>query len=300
VPPLRRAALALVLCLAACAPPLADRGRSSDEPAAATPREFTLIAAGDIGQCGEAGARLTGRLLDRLGGRVLATGDLAYARGSDAEFRDCFDPFWGRHKPRLAPVPGNHDYATAGAAAYFRYFGGQAAPPGGYYSFEAGSWHVVALNSNIDARAGSPQERWLAEDLGSVPAGRCILAFFHHTYVTSGYHGRTAALGALVADLYRFGVSIVLTGHDHHYERFAAVDVDGAPDRRGARWFVVGTGGATLYPAPLRIPGSEVAAAQWGVLGLDLREGGYAWEFVPVEGGDFHDRGNDRCRPKPA
>jgi hypothetical protein len=288
------AALALGAC--SVAPPTGGRVAAPAPGEPPAPRSFTLIAAGDIGQCSDAGPFLTARLLDRIGGAILAVGDLAYERGTAAEFRDCFDRSWGRHRGRLHPVPGNHEYASPGAAPYFRYFGAAAAPPGGYYSFDIGTWHIVALNSNIEAAPGSPQERWLADDLQQVPADRCILAFFHHTYMTSGYHGRTRALSALVADLYRNGVSMVVTGHDHHYERFAALDRDGTLDKaHGARWFVAGTGGARLYPVPLRVAGSEAAAAVWGVLGLELRDGGYAWEFVPAEPGAFRDAGSDRC-----
>ena len=72
-----------------------------------------IFAAGDIGECGF-GALETGKLLDRLnGGLVLALGDLAYMNGTAANFRDCYDPAWGRHLDRTRPVPGNHEYENA-------------------------------------------------------------------------------------------------------------------------------------------------------------------------------------------
>jgi hypothetical protein len=259
-------------------------------------RDFTLLAVGDIADCGSPGAGLTADLLDHLEGRVLAVGDLVYPRGSARDFARCYDPSWGRHKERTWPVPGNRDYGTAGAEPYFRYFGARAGGPGGYYSFELPGWHVVALNSNIDAGKGSAQESWLRADLAAARS-HCILAFFHHSWASSGWHGRTHALGALVADLYAARTTLVLTGHDHHYERLAPVDAEGRLDPvHGMRFFVVGTGGVERVSTLVPIKASESATSTtWGVLGLDLSPGGYSWEFVPAEPTRFQDAGAGAC-----
>src|SRR3954467_5780703 len=121
-----------------------------------------FVGAGDIATC-DGNAEKTARLLDGIGGTVFTLGDHAYFHGTAQEFQQCYEPTWGRHRGRTRPVPGNHDYETPGAAAYFDYFGAAAGPSGlGYYSFEIGSWHAIALNSNISASTGSAQSVWLA------------------------------------------------------------------------------------------------------------------------------------------
>src|SRR5688572_18798047 len=106
-----------------------------------------LAGAGDIGMCGVPGAEATAQLLDRIAGTIFTVGDNAYPSGTQADFRNCYDPTWGRHRERTRPTPGNHDYETPGAAPFFAYFGASAGPPGlGYYTYTAGSWQVIALN----------------------------------------------------------------------------------------------------------------------------------------------------------
>ena len=260
----------------------------------------TLLAAGDIASCRSGGDEATAALLDRLPGTVVTLGDNAYERGSADEFARCYDPSWGRHRSRTRPAPGNHDYGTRGARGYFAYFGPPAGEPGlGYYSFEAGTWHVVSLNSNCGAvgcRRGGAQEAWLRADLAAHPA-RCTLAYWHHARFSSGLHGPTTAVAPLFATLHELGADVVLAGHDHSYERFAPLDPDGRPDpARGVRSFVVGTGGRSHYALGDRLPGSEAGDDDsFGVLELTLRDGGYDWRFHPAAGSTYADQGSDRC-----
>jgi acid phosphatase type 7 len=121
-----------------------------------------LLAAGDIASCDWKGDEATADLLDRFDGTVITLGDLAYESGSRSEFERCYDPSWGRHKDRTRPVPGNHEYKTHRAAGYFEFFGSVAGDPDkGYYSYDLGDWHIVALNSNCGevggCDAGSPR-----------------------------------------------------------------------------------------------------------------------------------------------
>jgi acid phosphatase type 7 len=131
-----------------------------------------LVGAGDIARCRlgtflwGSGADATASLLDGIEGIVFTAGDNVYEDGTAHEFRNCYGSTWGRHRARTRPSPGNHDYRTAGAVPYYTYFGKNAGPPGrGYYSYYLGAWHIVSLNSNIPAEAGSEQERWLRADL---------------------------------------------------------------------------------------------------------------------------------------
>ena len=268
-----------------------------------TGAEAVVLAAGDIASCGSAGDEATAALLDVQPADVVVTlGDNAYFRGTPAEFAGCYDPTWGRSRSRTRPAPGNHDYGTARATGYFGYFGEAAGDPAeGYYSYEAGPWHVVALNSNCTVVAcgpGSAQERWLRHDLASHPR-RCVLAYWHHPRFSSGTtHGSSTAVAALWQALYDGGADLVLSGHEHHYERLGPLDPSGRPDPvRGLRSFVVGTGGMSHYGFGTPVPGSEVRDARtFGVLRLALAEGSFRWRFLPVEGESFTDTGSASCR----
>lgn len=240
-----------------------------------------LVGAGDIGWCGSPGAEETARLLDGIPGIVFTAGDNAYFSGSPSEYRDCYDPWWGRHLSRTRPSAGNHDYETPGAAGYFAYYGALAGPAGlGYYSYAAGSWHVVVLNSNVSMAAGSPQDQWLRGELGAHQAS-CVLAIWHHPLFSSGKHGNDPRSTDAWRALQSNGADLVINGHEHLYERFAPQTADGMPDPRGLRQFTVGTGGAVLYSFTTVRPNSEVRYNNsFGVLKMTLRSRGYDWEFV--------------------
>lgn len=259
----------------------------------------TLVAAGDVASCRSRGDEATARLLERLPGTIALLGDSVYEHGTRAEYARCFS--WRRHKRRIRPAVGNHEYGTPRAAGYFAYFGAAAAPPRGYYSYDLGDWHVVVLNTNCRHVGGcgaeSPQARWLRADLAASGAA-CTLAYAHHPRFSSGVHGGDRTIAPLWKVLHEQGVDVYLGAHDHHYERFAPLDPGGRVDRvAGIRSFVVGTGGRSHYPVVRRVRGSE--ARNWrtyGVLSLTLRPDGYSWRFVPVAGSTYADRGTDVCR----
>jgi 3',5'-cyclic AMP phosphodiesterase CpdA len=199
----------------------------------------------------------------------------------------------------MKPVPGNHEYVTAGAAGYFGYFGALAGDPSkGYYSYELGTWHVVALNSNcskVSCSAGSAQESWLRQDLASHPSA-CTLAYWHHPRFSSGEHGNDTSVSALWKALVDHGVELVLSGHDHDYERFAPQNESGVATPSGVVQFVVGTGGTTLRPFETPLPTSLARnATDHGVLELTLNAGSYAWAFLPVAGKSYSDSGTTTC-----
>jgi alkaline phosphatase len=277
---------------ASVAAPVCAHGQSTRRAAG----EVVVLAAGDIGDCNFTDVRATAALLDSIPGEVLALGDEAYPHGSQYDFTHCYGPNWGRFRARTHPTPGNHEYLTPGASAYFDYFGSAAGPRGkGWYSFDLGTWHLVALNSEVDASAGSEQERWLREDLRRHHA-RCTLAFWHRARFTSGRHGSTAAMAPVWRDLENAGAALVLQGHDHDYERFDPLDADGHADRHGPRSFVVGTGGGQRHGFGPPLPGSVVRMRDHaGVLKLTLRPRGYRWEFVTA-GGGVADQGEASCR----
>jgi hypothetical protein len=274
-------------------------------------RTFVLVGAGDIASCkNPEGAQATAKLIEQIPGTVFAAGDLAYEKGSAEDFKNCYDPAWGRFKNRTKPALGNHEYVDPTASAYFQYWGVQAGPKGkGYYSYELGDWHIVVLNTNCDAKglggcgAGSPQETWLKEDLAKRPSA-CILAYGHHALFSSGVFKRHAVhpeLRQLWEDLYAAHADLVLAGHEHSYERFALQDPEGKADpANGIREIVVGTGGRSHDLLGFATPNSE--AREWdtyGVLKLTLSPGKYTWEFIPEEGKTFHDAGGGVCHNYP-
>ena len=294
-----------------------------------------LAGAGDIAECysgavppllrARADARrspaaATARLLDRIPGTVVALGDNAYELGSPFDYAACYEPTWGRHRERTRPSAGNHEYLTPGAAGYFAYFGLRAAPPLGYYSYDEGDWHVVVLNSTPQVYACWPpelpppspaeagqlcpgdglQQAWLEADLVAHADRECTVAYFHHPRFSSGPHGNHHQMRRIWDILYRHGVDVVLSAHDHLYERFAPQRPDGTLDPDfGIRQFTVGTGGGGLYAAATRQPHSEVLLeGTYGVIALSLGATGYDWALVDVDRA-VRDSGSGSCHGRP-
>jgi hypothetical protein len=261
-----------------------------------------FIGAGDIASCDPQllpNAEATARLLDSISGTVFTTGDNTQVAGTTQEFRDCFDTTWGRHKYRMRPTPGNHDYQTARGAAYYDYFGSAAGPSGlGYYSYDLGAWHIIALNANESMNAGSAQATWLRQDL-ETNRSLCTLAYWHHPLFSSSNHGNDGRSAYAWQLLYEYGAEVVLNGHDHLYERFAPQDAAGRrDDGRGIRQFTVGTGGYSLNDLVRLQPNSEVQGFAHGVLKLTLRGDSYDWQFMPVAGSSFSDFGTGSCHAR--
>lgn len=263
-----------------------------------------LLTVGDIASAASPGDEATSQLVDGLSGPILTLGDHVYENGTPTEFAQVYDPSWGRHKSRTRPVPGNHEYNTPNAAGYFGYFGAAAgAPDKGFYAFDVGpNWRVLVINSELELRiaetgAESRQYDWIKQELES-NAGKNVIAAWHHPRYSSGPHNDTPLMDAIWDLCVDRGVDLVLSGHDHMYERFAPIGKqDERDDAKGIRSFVVGTGGAERYPL-LDTPdaNSEVQNTDtWGVMKLNLYANRYTWEFQPVEGQSFRDQGEGLC-----
>lgn len=241
---------------------------------------------------------------------VLALGDVQYESGEYANFINYYDPTWGRFVDKTYPAVGNHEYITAGAAGYFDYytqkFGGEgntAARPGarsqGYYSFDIGTWHLISLNTQCSnaggCSVGSPQEKWLRADLAA-HSNMCTLAFWHIPLYSSGGRANSNSKSLWQA-LYDYNADVVLTGHDHTYERFAPQDANANLDvAHGIREFVVGTGGKNHTSFTKNASNSEVKdKTSFGVVKLTLQPTSYDWEFVPISGNTFTDSGSTPC-----
>lgn len=281
-------------------------------PRAAAASDPVIAAAGDIA-CG-VGSKVTATachqaatsnmLLGTGLAAVLPLGDLQYERGASDAFAASYDPSWGRLKSITRPVAGNHEYGTAGASGYFSYFGSAAGTPGqGYYSYDIGSWHLIALNSNCSTAhcaPGSAQLNWLQADLAAHQSS-CTLAYWHHPHFSSGPHGDGGTSAYFWDALHDGGADVVLNGHDHDYERFAPQNQYGEPDPAyGLREFVVGTGGRSHYQFTTIKANSEVRNADtFGVLLLTLHPTSYSWRFAPEAGKTFTDSGTTNCHGVP-
>ena len=258
----------------------------------------TFVGAGDIGWCGTGGAEQTANLVRSINGQVFTAGDNAYMDGSLKNYTDCYAPSWGGFLIRTRPVAGNHEYDTDNLArGYYSYFGTAASPATqGYYSYEVGDWHIIALNSAFPNGVGfgGAQLAWLQADLAQNKA-KCTAAIWHHPLFSSGPNGPQRYARDVWVMLYNANVDVVINGHDHLYEQFARQDPDGRPDPvRGIQQFTVGTGGAALYnfnPSPSL--NSRVRISQWGVIRFTLSSTSYTWDFIPVSGPG--DSGTEVC-----
>jgi acid phosphatase type 7 len=231
---------------------------------------------------------------------VLPLGDLQYGCGGYSAFLDSYDLSWGRFLGITHPAPGNHEYQATGgtdcapgAAGYFRYFGAAAGDAQADSAWNAGSWHMIALNGECGAVGGcdsaSPQGQFLRTHLGSK---QCTLAYWHEPYFNgvsrnNNYRYFWQTLHAADAD-------IVLNGHIHTYARFAPQNADGVVDKaHGIRQFIVGTGGKSQGS----IPGMQNVEESWsgfGVLKLRLHDTSYDWTMVAVNG-NVIDSGSAAC-----
>jgi hypothetical protein len=265
----------------------------------ASPGIATLVGAGDIAGCSSSGDEATKQLLDGIPGTVFTAGDNVYTNGTSTEFANCYDPSWGQHKARTRPAPGNHDYNTTGATGYYGYFGSAAGDPSkGYYAYDLGAWRIYVLNSNcsvVSCAAGSTQEQWLRGDLAGNPR-TCVAAVWHHPRFSDGTHGNNTAVQAFWQALYDANADVVITGHDHDYQRWAPQTPTGSVDTsRGIVEFVVGTGGISHYAftgtSSNRVAGNDT---DYGVLRLDLSATGYAFRFIPTSG-SYNDSGTGSC-----
>jgi len=260
-----------------------------------------VVAAGDISAPEFTGQQLTATLVEQQRpAAVLVLGDSQYPDGALADYQRAYEPTWGRFKALTYPVPGNHEYKSGGAG-YFAYFGARAGDPKkGYYSFDLGEWHLVALNTNHDCLdlpcdAESEQLAWLEADLAA-STKKCTLAYWHHPRWNSGSHGDFPRAAPIWKVLQAHGVELVLNGHEHFYERVGPADQAGAPSADGLVQLTVGTGGIGFSPFGTQTQASVVRRNDTlGVVRLKLSAGAWESDFLGVPGSTFVDHASGRC-----
>jgi hypothetical protein len=243
---------------------------------------------------------------------VLTLGDNQYDCGGYSAFLQNYDLTWGRVKSITHPIPGEDDWLTTGGTdcpsvpgdGYFDYFNGVGAPTGpagnrgeGYYSWNLGSWHLVALNSvctTVPCTSTSAQVQWLQADLAADTA-QCTLIYSHNPHFSSAGAATTGSRtsqfwSAAIND----GAELMLNGNAHAYERFAPQTAAGTASPTGLREIIAGTGGKSLATFKTVAANSEVRVRSFGVLELTLGSGAYSWRFRTTAG-TVADSGTDTC-----
>jgi len=259
--------------------------------------------AGNATNCAE--RRVSNQMLtDTTVDTFLGLGDFQYTCGIATDWAASYTPTWGRFNSITEPVAGNHEYQTGKdpygvtcpstnntAANYFNYFGAAASPStAGHYSFNLGSWHLIALNANCAKSAAqgcaatSTQTQWLQNDL-AFNAQPCIMAFWHQPY----FQGNTAGAQTVYQPwwnlLYAAGADVVLNGHIHNYQRFGLLNPSGQADPNGIREVIVGTGGESLGPLPKTAsPSPQFRLKTFGYLRMVLHPTGYDGQFYDSTG----------------
>jgi hypothetical protein len=313
-------------------------GNASDRPSAAQESSVSLASAPVIGAVGDmacdpADSKFNGglgtssacaqrRLSDLMLGdasleAILGLGDYQYDCGDAADYAVSYNPTWGRLDPLIDPVAGNHEYKTGrdlfggtcpsdntSAYSYFTHFGAAAHPvTGGHFSFDLGSWHLIALNGNCGktgvggCSASSAQTTWLKADLAATTQP-CVAAFWHQPLFTAAPFGGKPYRFWWDA-LYAAHADVAINGHVHNYQRYPALTPTGIRDPvAGLTEYVVGTGGegftkfvASASPQPV------IHLQSFGYLQMTLADSGWSAEFIGPTGAVL-DTSSGSCHPK--
>ncbi len=265
-------------------------------------RPFILAATGD-GASGEPNAEAVTDLIASWDPNMLLYLGDVYDKGTSTEFHNWYgtgSEHYARFRAITNPTVGNHEYDGDQAPGYFDYWNNVPH----YYSLDVAGWHVISLDSTGQFGQTSPgtsQYDWLVADLEANPAA-CTIAYFHHPVYNIGPEGEATRINQIWALLAQHGVDVVLTGHDHDYQRWYALDGLGNLDPNGMTQFVVGTGGHGIQDFirtdPRVAVGFDTSPHAFGALRLELNQSGAAYQFVNIEGATL-DSGSIPCSTSP-
>ncbi|MGH8050527.1 MAG: PKD domain-containing protein [Arenimonas sp.] len=268
-----------------------------------TATTVTVAGAGDICDSTPTDCGKTSDLIVAINPTsVFTAGDNAYESGTLSEYNNLYNARWGRFKILTRPTPGNHDYNTSNASGYYDYFNGSGNQTGvagdrskGFYSYDVGDWHFVALNTMSGGTVSTTQLNWLSDDLAA-NTKPCTAAYFHHPLVSRGNYSGYSSVKPIYDRLYAAKADLVLVGHDHNYQRYDKMDGNQAAKADGVRQILVGTGGRDFYSLSGTHPLLQASQANtWGVLKLTLTATGYTGDFVPVAGKTWTDNFSGTC-----
>jgi len=309
---------------------------------------IVVAAVGNLGACGGELGQESAKLVAAMNpDYVLMLGNSAMPQSGKIttlqDYMSCYDPVWGQFKSKTYAVVGDKEvdidtvppnYGSGMASGADAYFGAdRVGPPGkNWYSFNIGSWHVVALNAQspggytrpkqIQFNAASEQFWWLGEDLKAHSSSKCTLAFWYQAMWWSaskilpswkpplykdGY--RIQDIRGIWTQLYNNNADLVINGTPHIYERFAPMKYDhsyqdptttewAADPARGIAQITSGLGGdgpTRADSAVVRLPVSVYRSGGNGVIKLILGNGEYSWEFINTKYSNIQDRGRGTC-----
>ena len=246
---------------------------------------FVLAATGD-GAGGMITAHNVTSMIDSWNPNLFVYLGDVYAKGTSTEFDNWYgtpDTFYGRFRDVTNPIIGNHEYENGVAPGYFDYWDNVP----NYYSYDAAGWHFIALNSNCgllkDCAVGQAQYQWLLNDLNT-HTNTCTIAYFHHPIYNVGPQGYDPRLSDMWALMAQKGVDIVLTGHDHNYQRWMPLDGNGQPGANGITQFVAGGGGhgiTNFVTTDNRLAvGFDTSPNSLGSLRFELNQSGASFQYI--------------------
>ena len=281
--------LALFISLSACQ---TNTSQNTQTPTQLSENVITLAAVGDIA-CNKVqrlrypcvDAEVAELIESKNPDHVLLLGDIQYQEATTRELQENFAVSWADLLDRSIPVPGNHEYRTEGARDYFKFF--DKYPKRGYFTVKLNeTWSVLAINTNEDCKIvrcdkGSKQYKWIEKRLTDL---RCVIAISHHPRFSTGEeHGSNLYMKDVYKLLRKNNVSVLLSGHDHHYERFNSKVVQ----------YVVGTGGKDLRNASGSVNSVKIDD-KFGALLITVDSKRLETEFVDLDG-VRHDQQSVRC-----
>lgn len=262
-------------------------------------RHVHFVAVGDFGTGGNRERDVAASMLARQPELFIALGDNAYEAGTETELQhNLFEPLADLiSEVPFFPVSGNHEYVTNQAQPYLDNLYLPTSPSGGerYYSFDWGFVHFVGLDSNCAVGLASndrctlaAQRAWLEQDLAQSQAPWKIV-YMHHPPWSSGEHGSQLTVRREFGPLFeKYGVDLVLTGHDHNYERSKPMIGDrvAAGAEKGIPYLVVGGGGANLREFATSKPEWSVLRnnSAYGFLDVDVTEGTLSAKLLTLDG----------------
>ena len=251
--------------------------RASAPPSAGA-ESVRVFAVGDLGNKGDRDDTIARLIADYAPDAFFALGDTVYPNASQDNYDAFYDESYGILNQIVWPVPGNHDYRKGSIDDYLAYFDEHAPhfPGTTYYASDLGSWRIYALDSEIGESApGDAMYDWLEADLTDHPSA-CIAAMWHKPIYTIGSKAYDEGAMRPIYDLLLAkGVDLVLTGHDHNYQRW---EVD------GITYFVVGTGGKSRYRLHPPADGFAYGSDQVnGALELELGPSGGSYVFHTLD-----------------
>jgi fibronectin type 3 domain-containing protein len=294
------AAVNLTFANGVVTPPVNTNTFTPRTPTPAAGQPLVVAAAGDGADGSPNETNATNLIAGWNPDMVLYLGDV-YEKGTATEFRNWYGDttaFYGRFRSKTNPVVGNHEYEGNAAPGYFDYW--DNIPH--YYSYNAGGWHFIALDSTSQFNQTSPgtaQYEWLQNDLATNTQA-CTLAYFHHPIYSVGPNGDTTRMNAIWSLFNSWSVDLVLAGHDHDYQRWLPIDGSGNPSPSGVTQFVVGTGGhgvqAFSRTDSRMAVGLDTSPAGIGALKLSLGADSATYQFISATQGQV-DSGSVSCSP---